>query len=118
MKRLTIDLDKKSQLKKTLIKINDFFNKKAIDEIWVSASGRGYHLITYELDTAYDLLFMLRELFGDDKWRIKIDRYKRRYTKNGLDVLWTIKGSKKAKMIYNRFTGLNKLPLCYRKYVN
>jgi hypothetical protein len=115
--RLTIDLDKRKSLRKILIKINSFFNAKIIDEIWVSASKRGYHLISYGIKADYDIMFLMRQIFGDDKWRIKIDMLKRKYTGNGLDVLWTQKGKKKAIKIYDKFNKINKLPVCYKRYV-
>lgn len=114
--RITIDLDKKSDLRKTLIKINSYFNKPMVDEIWLSSSKRGYHLIISHLNITFETSLFLRRIFNDDIKRIYIDTLRDKVG-HATQVLFTSKGHKKSKLLYSKAKKINKLPICYQKYV-
>lgn len=74
MVRVTIDLDDKRWWRvlwtvfKGCVLIGRF-----PDEIRVSATGKGYHIIWRNLDIDKMKMFRYRRLIGDDRNRIKLD---------------------------------------------
>jgi hypothetical protein len=68
-------------------------------EIHLSPSGKGFHLIRYGDDGTLEHEFKLREIYGDDIRRIRIDKWKRTLGSHNYNVLWTKKDGKKAKRI-------------------
>lgn len=111
--RITIDLDHKRDLKKCINKILTVFKYNPIDEIYLSASKRGYHVIIRNLNITWRQSWLLRDLFLDDKTRVHID-----HIRNSLNqvtqVLWSLKGTKKAKKVYDKKRKFNILPKYYR----
>lgn len=108
--RLTIDIDNRKDLKKVVNRINTFFdNRKMIDEIWLSSSGRGYHIIIYGLKITFEQCLELRKFFGDDKLRVYIDSIRDKVG-HATQVLFTTKENKKAMKLYDSSTNLNTLP--------
>lgn len=108
--RLTIDIDNKKELVKIVKRINSFFdNRKLIDEIWLSSSGRGYHIIIYGLQITFEQCLELRSFFGDDKLRVYIDRIRDKVG-HATQVLFTSKENKQAMKLYDSSTNLNALP--------
>ncbi len=112
--RITIDLDNKKDLKKCVDKIITVFKYNPIDEIYLSASKKGYHIIIRGLKLTWRESWLLRDLFMDDKKRIHID-----HIRNSLNqvtqVLWTLKGTKKAKKVYDKKRKFNILPIYYKR---
>jgi hypothetical protein len=68
-------------------------------EIHLSPSGKGFHLIRHGDDGTLKHEFKLRELFGDDMRRIRIDKWKYSLGSHNFNVLWTKKEGRKAKPI-------------------
>lgn len=114
--RITIDIDNKRELKKVILKINDFFNKKIIDEICQSSSKRGYHIIIYDLNITFDECMILRKIFGDDRRRLYIDSIRHRQG-HATQVLFTSKSGKRIKKVFDRKRNINKLPPTVRYLV-
>lgn len=76
-----------------------FHEPKRKIEIWLSSSGKGFHLIRYGDDGSINTELCLREFYGDDLRRVKIDRFKRRIGSPNCNVLWIYKDGKKAKRV-------------------
>ncbi len=114
--RVTIDIDRKRDLRKSLKKIRTLLGKGYISYIYKSPSGRGYHIIISNLNITWDESWILRQVFCDDKKRIKID-FIRDQLRQVTQVLWDRKGNKKAKILYDRKRKINILPITYRRYI-
>lgn len=111
--RITIDLDNKKDLNKCLKKILVVFRYNPIDEIYLSPSKRGYHIIIRNLKITWRQSWLLRYLFLDDRMRHHID-YKRNSLNQVTQVLWNLKGTKKARKIYDKKRKFNILPFITR----
>ena len=112
--RITIDLDNKKDLKKCINKIITVFRYNPIDEIYLSASKRGYHVIIRNLNITWRQSWILRDLYMDDKKRVHIDHI-RESLHQVTQVLWTLKGTKRAKKVYDKKRKFNILPKVYRR---
>ena len=111
--RITIDLDNKKDLKKCVDKIITVFRYNPIDEIYLSASRKGYHIVIRRLGITWRQSWLLRDLFMDDKKRVHIDHI-RDSLNQVTQVLWNLKGTKKAKKVYDKKRKFNILPKSYR----
>ena len=85
--RVTIDMDSPGELRK----LATYFNLKhicGVDEIRVSASGRGLHLFKRGLPITYEDSLLIREMLGDDPMRLRFDEEKNQKPKQ---ILWCAK---------------------------
>lgn len=102
--RVTVDCDDQTQGWKSYNKLIKHTGKKPI--VYLSPSGRGFHFIVRDLKISFEESLRLRELCGDDKNRIWIDKNTQHKPKQ---ILWTKKEviengkkvMKKVKRIYN-----------------
>lgn len=71
--RITIDLDTRSRihLKWALLKGRFLFGRTA-DEIY--RTNRGFHCIWFNIPCSEEQMYRYREIIGDDKKRISLDR--------------------------------------------
>ena len=95
MQRITCDIDSKSRIKICYYTIKSFVKVKKIDKMYIGKSHSGnYHI---EIWTKYPYkireLFYLREILGDDKYRLKMDKQRKWgrntlfYKKEPIDIL-------------------------------
>lgn len=116
--RLTLDIDglKRNQLLYSIIKINQLFYHGIIDEIYMSSSKKGYHIIIYGLKITFEDCINFRKMLGDDRRRIYIDKIRDRQG-HSTQVLFDYKGRKKSKKLYDRKRNINILPVELRSLV-
>ena len=93
--RVTIDLDDTNGLE--LLKV--FYNLRYTGaEVEVYRTTRGYHIIAYGLPITQEQSLEIREILGDDRNRIRLDRVADQKPKQ---ILWTHKNLKPSrKQIY------------------
>ena len=68
-------------------------------DVFVHITRRGYHLICYGYDGDLERERGLRRVFGDDPFRIDIDRIKQEKGSFNFNVMWTQKGEFRTKEI-------------------
>jgi len=102
--RLTLDWDNisKKEMVKRLELVKNFFPFNDI-EVYLSASGKGFHVIVYNASNDFDEILFFRRIFGDDLKRVKYDEIKHKISKLvPTQILFDKKKGKYAKLIYKR----------------
>lgn len=118
MLRITSDLDSRSRLKLFFFIYRGLKNIEKIKKIEIyKSNSKGYHLIFWTTKR-YNLkqIFRLRYLIGDDKNRIRLDRYR----KIGRNTLFTEKYSKdyKPKISKEDYKKFEKIINSKKKMIN
>ena len=91
---ITLDIDGETTEEATIRMIIAYHNLRHFfprRDIIIHGTQRGYHLIVPGNDGSLEREFELREIFGDDPHRIRIDKYKHRIGSHNVNVLWTVK---------------------------
>jgi len=79
--RITVDLDDKRWWKVLWVVFKGcLLIRKFPDEIRVSATGKGYHIIWRNVDVDHTTMLRYRKIIGDDRNRIKLDAMTGRVT--------------------------------------
>lgn len=107
--RITIDLDHKKDLGRCVKRFREIFLFNPIDEIYLSASRKGYHIICHDLAIDFYMSWILRNMLLDDPKRVQIDLW-RDEKGQVTQVLWNKKGKNRVKKVYDRIRKINKLP--------
>ena len=99
---ITLDKDGKTRDDATVKMLISYLNLKYAfpnrDAI-VHLTRRGYHVIVYGDDGDLENERELRRIFGDDPFRIDIDKHKQEIGSYNFNVLWTEKKGFKVKEI-------------------
>jgi len=101
--RLTLDWDKisKEEFKRRLKILKEFFPTNHI-QVFISPSGKGFHVIVYQASSSWEEIIKFREKFWDDKKRIGFDCFKKSLTPLApTQILFDKKGGF-SKKIYER----------------
>ena len=91
--RVTLDIDHHNELRRLM----QYFNMKhicGVDEIRVSSSGRGLHLIKRGLNISYEDSLKIRDMLGECENRLKFDEEKNHKMKQ---ILWRSKKTEDGK---------------------
>ena len=99
---ITLDIDGKSRDESTVRMLISYLGLKHVypkREIEVHLTRRGYHILAYGDDGDLKQERTLRQIFGDDPFRIDIDKHKQEIGSYNFNVLWTIKKGFKVKVI-------------------
>lgn len=100
---ITIDIDGKTRDEATVRMLIAYFSIRHIfpkRDVAVHLTRRGYHLICYVGEVmSLEQERELRRVFGDDPFRIDIDKHKQEIGSYNFNVLWTEKKGFKVKEI-------------------
>ena len=99
---ITIDIDGIDRNEATVKMLVTYANLKFAfpkRDVITHYTKRGYHLICYGDDGDLEQERQLRRVFGDDPFRIDIDKHKQEIGSYNFNVLWTIKKGFRVKEI-------------------
>jgi len=102
--RLTLDWDDitKDEMIRRLRVVRSFFPTNDI-EVYLSSSGKGFHVIVYDLNVGLEESFKIREMFWDDHKRLTYDKFKSEISSMiPTQILFTKKLGKHSTLIYRR----------------
>lgn len=99
---ITLDVDGVTRDEATAKMLMAYINLKYVyprRDVFVHLTRRGYHLIVYGNDGDLERERELRRVFGDDPFRVDIDKHKQEIGSYNFNVLWTVKRGFEVKEI-------------------